>query len=98
MLPGTRSTIRGVRVLLAMQAVAVFGAGCSGLPTEAADDAEERLTGSRLPQGERITRASCGELGDGNLECEVQTDRGNARCTANGRDGKLRDLSCTKPR
>jgi hypothetical protein len=72
--------------------------GCSGLPTEVADDAEDRLIGSRLAGGERITRASCGELGDGDLECEVETERGQATCTANGRDGTVRGLSCTKPR
>lgn len=81
-------------ILLSALAVA----GCTGLNSEVANDAEDRLTGSRLAGGELITKADCGELSDGDIECEVDTARGTTTCTANGRDGTVRGLTCGEPR
>lgn len=82
---------------LKILAVAWLVAGC-GFPSDRSKKAERYLRGADGPlAGQPIVEASCGELGDGDVECEVRgSDGQRGTCEGNLRDGKAtaRSISC----
>lgn len=77
--------------------VAWLVAGCD-LSSDRSKEAERYLRGADAPlAGQPIVEASCGELGDGDVECEVRgSDGQRGTCEGNLRDGQAtaRSVSC----
>ncbi len=79
-------------------ALAWLVAGC-GFSSDRSQAAERYLRGADATlAGRPIVEASCGERGDGDVECEVRDSDGQrGTCEGNLRDGQAtaRSLTCT---